>query len=92
MRWYFCHGTKYEDFTPLYNDGKYILVQNDATKKYSFGLARDFGTLCGFPVNQSCLTLEELQAVLAAFIQIDAKYNDVCGTSKIYEAMKRAVV
>lgn len=90
MRWYFCNGTKYEEFTPLYNDGEHILVQNDETKEYSFGLARDFGTLFGFPVSHSCLPLDELNATLDDMISIDKEYNDINGTLKIYEAMKQA--
>lgn len=74
LRWYFKHGTKYEEYTVLYREEDYILVQNDATGKYDFGLARDFGTLYGFPVNQSCLTEQEAIDRLNAFISIDEKY------------------
>ena len=74
LKWYFKHGTKYELYSVLYKDDKWILVQNDKTGKYSFGLERDFGTLFGFPVNQSCLTIDELKEILNDFIKIDTRY------------------
>lgn len=74
LRWYFKHGTRYETYSVLYINNGWILVQNDNTGKYSFGLERDFGTLCGFPVNQSCLTLGEVKDVLNDFINIEEKY------------------
>jgi hypothetical protein len=79
LRWYFKHGTKFEEFSVLYDDDKFILVQNDNTKKYSYGLKSDFGTLYGFPVNQSCLNTEEVKAILYAFVEIDKKYLDSLG-------------
>jgi hypothetical protein len=79
LRWYFKHGTKFEEFSVLYDDEKFILVQNDNTKKYSYGLKRDFGTLCGFPVNQSCLNMEEAKEILHTFVEIDKKYLDSLG-------------
>lgn len=91
LRWYFKNRTRYEEYSVLYQNEKYILVQNDNTKKYSFGLSRDFGTLYGFPVNQSCLSAEELKAQLLAFIEIDKKYNNVNQTQEIYVAMLQAV-
>ena len=79
LKWYFKNGTKYELFSVLYEEGDYILVMNDDTKKYSFGLNRDFGSLYGFPVNQSCLTIKELKKQLNAFIKIDNKYISSLG-------------
>lgn len=79
LKWYYKHGTKHEIFTVLYEDEDYILVQNDTTKHYSFGLTRDFGSLYGFPVNQSCLTLTDLKKQLNAFISIDKKYLPILG-------------
>ena len=79
LKWYFNHGAKYELFSVLYEDDKFILVQNDSTKVFDFGLKRDFGTLYGFPVNQSCLTLEELKKQLQNFIKIDKKYLSELG-------------
>ncbi len=66
-------------FSILYDKEDYVVVQNDDTKKYSFGLKRDFGTLYGFPVNQSCLTMQEIKRQLKAFIKIDQKYLDSLG-------------
>lgn len=79
LKWYYKHGTKYELFSVLYEDDSFILVMNDDTKNYSFGLTRDFGTLYGFPVNQSCLTLDECKKQLNAFIKIDKKYLNSLG-------------
>lgn len=79
LRWYFKQGTKFEEFSVLYDDGKFILVKNDSSGKYSYGLKRDFGSLYGFPVNQSYLTIEEAKDMLMAFIEIDEKYLDSLG-------------
>lgn len=79
LRWFFKNGTKFEDYSVLYSDNKFTLVQNDNTKKYSFGLMKDFGTLFGFPVNQSCLETDEVKEILTAFIEIDESYIDKLG-------------
>lgn len=79
LRWYFKHGTKFEEFSVLYDDDKFILVQNDNTQNYSYGLKSDFGTLYGFPVNQSCLNMEQANDMLHAFVEIDKKYLDTLG-------------
>ena len=73
-RWLFRNGQSYEDYTVLFSDGKFLLVQNDNTGKFSFGLERDFGSLCGFPVNQSCLTSTEIISLLERFVEIDKTY------------------
>ena len=78
LKWYYKNGTAHEIFSVLYEDVDFILVQNDNTKNFSFGLKRDFGTLYGFPVNQSCLTPDELKKQLQAFIKIDKKYYNEC--------------
>lgn len=74
LKWYFKHGTKYETFSVLYEDDAFMLVQNNNTKKYSFGVKGDFGSLYGFPVNQSCLESEEAKEILHDFIKIDEQY------------------
>lgn len=79
LKWYFKHGTKCELYSVLYKSDKWILVQNDKTGKYSFGLERDFGSIFGFPVNQSCLTIDELMEILNDFIEIDTRYIDSIG-------------
>ena len=84
-KWQFKNN--YEYYNILYEDEKYILVQNDNSKNYSFGLKRDFGTLFGFPINQSCLSKKECINTLYAFIEIDKKYDDVCKTMNIYKNM-----
>lgn len=92
LRWYFKNGTKFEEYTVLYDDGKYILVQNDNSKKYSYGLKKDFGSLYGFPVNQSCLNIGELKEMLNAFINIDKQYSDVNNTMNVWNSMLEIIV
>lgn len=84
-RWYFKNN--YEDYKVLYQDKNYILVQNMNSKKYSFGLNRDFESFNGFPVNQSCLNKNECIKRLKQFIKIDEKYNNVNNTIDIYNKM-----
>ena len=64
---------KGEKFEVLFDKGKYCVVKNCETKDYSFGLWRDFYDLYYFPVNQSCLTLEQIKDRLNAFIEITKK-------------------
>lgn len=89
LKWYYKHGTMYETFSVLYQDNSFILVQNDNTKNYSFGLTRDFNTLYGFPVNQSCLTLAELKKQLNAFVRIDKKHFKECPNDWFIENITR---
>lgn len=77
LKWYFKGGKCYEEYTVLYSKADRILVQNDNTKKISFGLREDFGTLFGFPVNWSCLTIDEAKDMLARIIEVDNKYPEV---------------
>lgn len=79
LKWYFKHGTKFEEFSVLYEDEKFMLVQNDKTKTYSFGVKEDFGTLLGFPVNWSCLTVDKAEDVLKGLIEVDTQYLDTLG-------------
>ena len=74
LKWYFKHGTKFEVYSVLYEDDTFMLVQNNNTKKYSFGVVGDFGTLYGFPVDQSCLTTDEAIEILNDFIEIEKQY------------------
>lgn len=74
LKWYFKHGATFEVYSVLYEDKEFILVKNDRTKKHSFGLKQDFGTLYGFPVSQSCLTTGETKETLQRFIDIDERY------------------
>ena len=78
---------KNEFYNIIYEDEKMMLVQNNATKTYSFGMSRDFGSLYGFPVMQSCLTKKQCISLLKSFIEIADKYHDVSKTKQIYEAM-----
>jgi len=79
LNWYFKHGTICHVYSVLYEDERFILVQNDETQKYSFGMKRDFGTLCGFPVDQSCLSSDKAEEVLNGFIEVDKQYLDTLG-------------
>ena len=90
LRWYYKNYTVYETYLVLYRDDKFILVQNVKTRKYSFGLVRDFGTLCGFPVNQSCLDFDKLKETLDIFIGISRKNNSY-ERLKVWEEMLVAV-
>lgn len=101
-KWYFKHGTCYELFNVLFDNGRFMLVQNVGTKHYSFGPCADFGTLCGFPVSNSCLTLQELIDRLDQYIAIDSKpeyacvniaYKEQFGYSQVeqWEAMKQSI-
>lgn len=88
-RWYFKKN--YEYYYCLYEDDKFILVQNIENRKYSFGLSKDFGSFYGFPVNQSCLNEDECIKRLKEFIKIDEKYNNVNDTIKVYEKMIKKI-
>lgn len=84
-KWYFKNNC--ELYNILYEDNRFILVQNVNNKLFSFGVASDFGTLLGFPVNQSCLTKNECINTLKRFINIDKKYNDANKAINIYKLM-----
>ena len=79
LKWYFKHGTAFETFSVLYEDAKFMLVKNDNTGTYDYGVKEDFGTLCGFPVNQSCLNAPEAIDMLQRFTKIDTSYLDSLG-------------
>lgn len=84
-KWYYKNN--YELYNVLYEDDRFILVQNVNNKLFSFGVASDFGTLLGFPVNQSCLNKNECINILKKFIEISKEYNDVNKTINIYKLM-----
>lgn len=92
---YYNNHESFELFNVIYRKDNEILVQNDETKKYSFGSIDDFYSLYWFPVNQSCLTKEECVDVLKRFIEIDNKYikslPSKIETIKMYEEMIRSL-
>lgn len=88
-RWYFKNN--FEDYNCLYEDQRFILVQNIESRKYSFGVRKDFGSFCGFPVNQSCLNEDECIERLKEFIKIDKNYEDINNTTEIWKKMIEAV-
>lgn len=71
-RWYYKNGTCFEEFDILFDNGRFMLVQNRETKAFSFGICEDFGTLFGFPVNWSCLTKDRAIEILQGMIRIDS--------------------
>ena len=76
-KWYFKHGTRYELFNILFDNDRYMLVQNCETKAISFGMCDCFNTLCGFPVRWSCLTRPQAISIISDLICIDKKYPEV---------------
>lgn len=70
-RWYYKNGTCFEEFDILFDNGRFMLVQNVKTKVFSFGVCENFGTLYGFPVNWSCLTKDQAIERLNNMIRID---------------------
>lgn len=74
-KWFFNHGTNFELFNVLFNRDGFLVVQNDETRTISFGTADCFGSLFGFPVNQSCLTKEEATSVFLNWIEIDKSFG-----------------
>lgn len=88
-KWYFKNN--YELYNVLYEDNRFILVQNNNTKLLSFGLIEDFGTLLGFPVNQSCLNNNQCINILNRFIKIDKQYGNFNNTIDIYKAMIKKI-
>lgn len=74
-RWYYKNGTCFEEFDILFDNGRFMLVQNVETKVFSFGVCENFGTLYGFPVNWSCLTKDQAIERLNNMIRIDIYRN-----------------
>lgn len=72
-RWYYKNGTCFEEFDILFDNGRFMLVQNVETKVFSFGVCENFGTLYGFPVNWSCLTKDQAIERLNNMIRIDTR-------------------
>lgn len=75
---------KNEKFEVLFDNGEYCIVKNCETKHYSFGLWRDFYNFYYFPVNQSCLTLEQIKDRLNVLIKINKKYFKTQEEQKIF--------
>lgn len=76
-KWYFNHGKNSETFNILYDNGRFMLVENVETKKVSFGMCGCFNTLFGFPVSWSCLTRAEAVKLLIGLRKIDEKNLDL---------------
>ena len=83
LKWYFNHGKDFELFSVLYKKDGWLVVKNDNTGKYSFGLSRDFGSPLGFPVNQSCLSSDEIKNVLEDYINICSRESIILSSHKI---------
>ena len=74
-KWFFNHGANYELFNVLFDCGGFLVIQNDKTHTISFGTENCFGSLFGFPANQSCLTNDEAISILRGWIEIDRDYK-----------------
>lgn len=74
-KWFFNHGANFELFNVLFDRDGFIVVQNDKTNAISLGTEDCFGSLYGFPVDQSCLTKDEAISILRGWIEIDKGYE-----------------
>lgn len=74
-KWFFNNGANFELFNVLFDRGGFLVVQNDKTHTISFGAADCFGSLFGFPANQSCLTKDEAIYILRDWVKIDNGYG-----------------
>ena len=87
-KWFSNHGANFELFNVLFDNDGFIVVQNDKTSTISFGTADCFGSLFGFPVDQSCLTKDEALSILRDWIEIDKGY---CFPTSCWEKMISAI-
>lgn len=76
-KWFFNNGANFELFNVLFYRDGFLVVQNDKTRTISFGAADCFGSLFGFPANQSCLTKDEAISILRDWVKIDNGYDFV---------------
>ena len=74
-KWFFKNGANFELFNVLFDSDGFLVVQNDKTRTISFGATSCFGSLYGFPANQSCLTKDEAISVLSEWAKIDKGYS-----------------
>lgn len=74
-KWFFDGGANFELFNVLFDRDGFLVVQNSKTRTISFGAASCFGSLFGFPANQSCLTKDEAISILLDWVNIDNGYG-----------------
>lgn len=74
-KWIFNNGANFELFNVLFNCNGFLVVQNDKTHTISFGAADCFGSLYGFPANQSCLTKKQAVSLLHEWVEIDKNFG-----------------
>ena len=74
-KWFFNGGANFELFNVLFDRDGFLVVQNSKTRTISFGAASCFGSLFGFPANQSCLTKDEAISILLDWVNIDNGYG-----------------
>lgn len=74
-KWFFNGGANFELFNVLFDRDGFLVVQNSKTRTISFGEASCFGSLFGFPANQSCLTKDEAVSVFREWAKIDKGYS-----------------
>ena len=72
---FFNNGTNFELFNVLFDRDGFLVVQNSKTHTISFGAASCFGSLFGFPVNQSCLAKDEAISILRDWVKIANGYG-----------------
>lgn len=72
---FFNNGANFELFNVLFDRDGFLVVQDDKTRAISFGTADCFGSLYGFPANQSCLTKDEAISILRDWVKIDNGYD-----------------
>nr|DAO34743.1 MAG TPA: hypothetical protein [Caudoviricetes sp.] len=74
-KWFFNNGANFELFNVLFDCNGFLVVLNDKTNTISFGTEDCFGSLYGFPVNQSCLTKKQAVSLLHKWIDIDKNFG-----------------
>ena len=74
-KWFFNGGANFELFNVLFYRDGFLVVQNSKTRTISFGATSCFGSLYGFPANQSCLTKDEAVSVFREWAKIDKGYS-----------------
>ena len=62
-----------EWYIVLYKNNGYLMVQNEESKRISFGNEEDFDSFYWFPVNNSCLSVKEAKKRLEFLIDLNSK-------------------
>lgn len=62
------------DYSIIYNDGRYVAIHHNNTDCYSFGYHAELNSFYGFPVNQSFVTADEAKSLLNCWKEIDRAF------------------